>query len=400
MKILSVTAQKPNSTGSGVYLTELMKEFEKLGHKQAIVAGISMGEEIALPFEASVYPVQFMSKDLPFPVCGMSDEMPYTSTRYKDMTREMVFQFKSIFLRELKRAMDEFCPDLIFCHHLYLLTAIVREAFPEKKIYGFCHNTDLRQMQSHPLGREFIKSQIKKLDGIYVLREEQIELVEEIYEAERKKISVVGMGYNADVFFDQKKRVSGKRKKILFAGKITQKKGVVSLLRAMHLMKEKNVELELAGGSGNAKEYQEILSLGRGENITFLGKLNQMQMADAYNQSDIFVLPSFYEGIPLTVIEAMACGNRVVMTDLPGVQKWINQNIENPNIDYVKMPKMYSIDEPDQEALPKFEEELARVLDRAVGSDRIKATDLSRVSWRGVAQKVLGGCKNDEFKTN
>ena len=49
MKILSVTAQKPNSTGSGVYLTELMKEFEKLGHKQAIVAGISMGEEIALP---------------------------------------------------------------------------------------------------------------------------------------------------------------------------------------------------------------------------------------------------------------------------------------------------------------------------------------------------------------
>ena len=148
MKILSVTAQKPNSTGSGVYLTELMKEFEKLGHKQAIVAGISMGEEIALPFEASVYPVQFMSKDLPFPVCGMSDEMPYTSTRYKDMTREMVFQFKSIFLRELKRAMDEFCPDLIFCHHLYLLTAIVREAFPEKKIYGFCHNTDLRQMQS------------------------------------------------------------------------------------------------------------------------------------------------------------------------------------------------------------------------------------------------------------
>ena len=61
MKILSVTAQKPNSTGSGVYLTELMKEFEKLGHKQAIVAGISMGEEIALPFEASVYPVQFLS---------------------------------------------------------------------------------------------------------------------------------------------------------------------------------------------------------------------------------------------------------------------------------------------------------------------------------------------------
>lgn len=155
-------------------------------------------------------------------------------------------------------------------------------------------------------------------------------------------------------------------------------------------------------GSGNAKEYQEILSLGRGENITFLGKLNQMQMADAYNQSDIFVLPSFYEGIPLTVIEAMACGNRVVMTGYQGVQKWINQNIEkeNPNIDYVKMPKMYSIDEPDQEALPKFEEELAKVLDRAVGSDRIKATELVKSILAWGCTKVLGGCKNDEFKTN
>ena len=49
-------------------------------------------------------------------------------------------------------------------------------------------------MQSHPLGREFIKSQIKKLDGIYVLREEQIELVEEIYEAERKKDFCCGNG--------------------------------------------------------------------------------------------------------------------------------------------------------------------------------------------------------------
>ncbi len=40
MKILSVTAQKPNSTGSGVYLTELMRGFHKQGEEQALLAGI------------------------------------------------------------------------------------------------------------------------------------------------------------------------------------------------------------------------------------------------------------------------------------------------------------------------------------------------------------------------
>ena len=40
MKILSITAQKPNSTGSGVYLTEVVRQFAKEGHEQAVVAGV------------------------------------------------------------------------------------------------------------------------------------------------------------------------------------------------------------------------------------------------------------------------------------------------------------------------------------------------------------------------
>ena len=38
MRILSITAQKPNSTGSGVYLTALVKEYALDGHEQAVVA--------------------------------------------------------------------------------------------------------------------------------------------------------------------------------------------------------------------------------------------------------------------------------------------------------------------------------------------------------------------------
>ena len=40
MRILNVTAQKPHSTGSGVYLTETVRQFAALGHQTAVVAGV------------------------------------------------------------------------------------------------------------------------------------------------------------------------------------------------------------------------------------------------------------------------------------------------------------------------------------------------------------------------
>lgn len=43
LKILSITAQKPHSTGSGVYLTELVQAFHRKGCRQAVLAGICPG---------------------------------------------------------------------------------------------------------------------------------------------------------------------------------------------------------------------------------------------------------------------------------------------------------------------------------------------------------------------
>ena len=119
MKILSITAQKPNSTGSGVYLTELVKEYAAWGYEQAVVAGVYEDDEVELPDGVGFYPVYFCeerneaaceekksgmaegeagrksgtvkdgAEKLWFPIAGMSDEMPYKSTRYGDMTPDM-----------------------------------------------------------------------------------------------------------------------------------------------------------------------------------------------------------------------------------------------------------------------------------------------------------------------
>ena len=398
MRILSITAQKPNSTGSGVYLTELVKEYEILGHEQAVVAGVYREDLIELPDGVAFYPVYFCEEGLPYPIVGMSDEMPYISTKYCEMSPEMVEQFRSSFMSVIERAVEELQPDLILCHHLYLLTALVREHFPERKVYGFCHNTDLRQMQKTDLEREFIRREIGKLDYIFVPQRAQEEGVLALYPVDKEKITRVGMGYNNQIFHLAEESCDKEGvTSLVFAGKIAEKKGVKSLLRAMALLGDEKeldmnrVQLLLAGSTGNEEEYQMIEGLaGRCPcKVKFLGRLSQSELARVYQQSDIFVLPSFFEGIPLTVIEALACGDRVVMTDLPGIKEWIAFVSSDADVRYVTLPRMRNADEPLEEDLPEFERMLADALKASVLQKETHLADVSQISWEAIAKEVL-----------
>ena len=103
MRILNITAQKPDSTGSGIYLSELVRELEKEGHTQAVIAGVYPEDEILLPPDVERFFVYFHTEELPFAIAGMSDEMPYESTVYRTMTEEMTEQFMTAFERRSKR---------------------------------------------------------------------------------------------------------------------------------------------------------------------------------------------------------------------------------------------------------------------------------------------------------
>ena len=392
MKILSVTAQKPDSTGSGVYLTELVKGFEKMGHKQAVLAGIVEDDIVALPGSVRFYPVFYKREGLPFPVCGMSDEMPYESTRYCDMTDIMTVQFRNTFLGRIREVVREFQPDIILCHHLYFLTSLIRAEYPDKKVYGISHGSDMRQVKKNEWQRAFVKSQIPKLDGIFALHEEQKKEICEYYQCDEEQVQVIGTGYNSSIF----KKINDIEKEsetlqLIFAGKISEKKGVKSLIKAMEHLKGEDVILKLAGGAGNEKEFAEIQKLAKESScrVRFLGKLSQSELAAETNNSDVFVLPSFYEGLPLVIIEAMACGARVVCTDLPGIQPWINKALPDNGIVFVTPPEMQNEDEPLEESLPRFEKELAEAILKAKREKTPDKEKLEKISWDGLCERLV-----------
>lgn len=397
MRILSITAQKPNSTGSGIYLTELVKEYGRKGHTQAVVAGVYREDAVELPKGVDFYPVYFEEGELPYPIVGMSDEMPYKSTRYCDMTKEMRVQFERAFLKVITQAVEQCNPDLILCHHLYLLTALVREHFPKRRVYGFCHNTDLRQMCKTDLERDFIRKQIQKLDRIFVPQEAQREGVLAVYKADPQKLETVGMGYNSQIFHGGGDKKKDGVTRIVFAGKIAEKKGVMSLIRSLSVLYSleractgDELLVQLAGSAGNQEEYEQIRQMAAKcpYEVRFLGRLSQPELAKVYQESDIFVLPSFFDGLPLTVIEALACGDRVVMSDLPGIRKWLMEAAPGGDVRFVEMPQMRNTDEPVPETLPAFEERLAEALLASIRTRERRTADVSRISWERIAAKV------------
>ncbi len=392
MKILSITAQKPHSTGSGVYLTELVRNWQEIGCVQAVVAGIYEEDYADFPEEVTFYPVKFHTEKLPFSITGMSDEMPYESTRYRDMTPEMVKKFHDRFRYIIEKAVRELDPDLIVCHHLYLLTAMVREWYPNKRIIAFSHGSDLRQIRKNPLEREYIQKQIAKLDLIIALQNAHKEEIKEIFGVEDNKVYVAGAGYNDKKFF-RKERIKKPYYQIAFAGKVSEKKGVFSLLRAVNQLAfaPDELKVKLAGGHGVKEEYEEIQKLAEESKyeVEFLGMLKQRELADVLRESDVFVLPSYFEGLGLVLIEAMACGCKVVCSEIPGVTEWFRENVPGCRISFVKLPTMVNTDEPVVEELPEFEERLASAIRAKLMQKEEEYPQLEQISWKGISGKIL-----------
>jgi glycosyltransferase involved in cell wall biosynthesis len=113
----------------------------------------------------------------------------------------------------------------------------------------------------------------------------------------------------------KKLRLAEDTRFILFAGRLHPQKDPILLVQSIAALKDPRAHL-LVAGEGDLGEAMraEIQRLGLGNQITMLGAIAQSELAELQRLCNIFVLTSSYEGLPLVVLEALACGNPVVTT--------------------------------------------------------------------------------------
>lgn len=120
--------------------------------------------------------------------------------------------------------------------------------------------------------------------------------------------------------------IPAERPLLLFLGRIHQKKGLDYLLPAFAAMEDRRSLLAIAGpdDSGYAREMQELANqLGVADRVFFAGMLRGADRVAALSDADLFVLPSRQENFGIAVVEALAAGTPVLISDQVNIYREI-----------------------------------------------------------------------------
>jgi glycosyltransferase involved in cell wall biosynthesis len=397
LKILHLLSQRPDSTGSGIYVQAMIREATACGYKNYLVAGVHSKDcdyPDCIEQDKSMF-VNFHNADVSYHIPGMSDVMPYESARFCDLSEEDLREYEKAFSDILQNAVISFKPDIIHSHHLWIVSSLSRRLFPNIPMVTTCHGSDLRQFQNCPHLQEKVLSGCRKINIVMALSRAQKSEIIRLYDLNPEKIIVAGAGYYDDLFYSGEKPRPDPVQ-LVYAGKLSNAKGVPWLLRALHSIRTPAWQLHLLG-SGSGEEMAHCLSLAKklGEKVRVYGALPQKSLAEIMRHSHILALPSFFEGLPLVILEGLASGCRIVATDLPGTRELLG-NLDTDVISLVSTPRLRFADQPYREDEHLFETNLKKAIEQQIdAASRCAQIDLSpfqdrlsAYSWAGIFKKV------------
>ena len=120
----------------------------------------------------------------------------------------------------------------------------------------------------------------------------------------------------------QRRRAARKGASILFLARFTPEKGVAELIEAFAQIADRFPEatLTLAGDGDERERFEhQVADLGLTDRVSFPGYVLGSSKADLLLSADIFVLPSYTEGLPIALLEAMAAGAAVITSSVGGI---------------------------------------------------------------------------------
>lgn len=209
----------------------------------------------------------------------------------------------------------------------------IKKAFKsKKKIIIHSHAADFNSFydkQSNEKQKQYIKQIFSMADKVIVLSEEWADFFgKEICSPEKLIIL-----YNGVTMPDYEK-TDYTDHNILFLGRLGMRKGIYDLLKAIPKIVEQIPDaMFYIGGDGDINNCRTIAER---ENITdhvkFLGWVKGREKEEYLKQCSVFTLPSYHEGMPMSVLEAMSYGLAVVTTNVGGIPQIIDDGINGIKI--------------------------------------------------------------------
>lgn len=157
---------------------------------------------------------------------------------------------------------------------------------------------------------------------------------------------------------------------ILAAGRFVKEKGFDLLIEAYKNRKDKNIKLVIAGDADHEDQYSlSLKKMAQANEVVLTGFIQKDKLSQLYSSARLFVLPSYHEGLPISLLEAMNCHCNVLVSDIPA-----NKEVGLPDTFYFKCGDIKSL-----------EDSLNRKLQAQQDSYKY---DMSLYNWDYIAQQT------------
>lgn len=215
----------------------------------------------------------------------------------------------------------------------------------------FVHNDIHQQIEASPNSAilwqrfpqvyfAFERFLLQQFSQILSCNSKSTELYRQRYPKVAKRVSFIRNSFDSEIFyplsedrtaserkaFSQKLKLPADTPFVLFAGRLHPQKDPLLLVRAIAHLKTSKAHLLVAGDGELAPQVKaEAARLGISDRLTLLGSVDRNALANLHRISSVVALSSAYEGMPLVVLEALACGTPVVTTLAGETHRILNQ---------------------------------------------------------------------------
>lgn len=218
------------------------------------------------------------------------------------------------------------------CNYIHTPEAFgaVRLIRPGAVCYVFSHGTYLdmwkrvRFFKKAPIVRKlfqgFLMHVIRRSTAVFVLEKETLEA----YSRYNPHVIQVGNSIVCQPY--RERRLHADAVRFLYAGRLSAVKNVGPIIEAVRDY-HRDCSLNILG-DGEERESLERLAAGC-DRIHFLGAVRPDEVQQAMRESDVLVMNSTFEGIPMTILEALGCGLPVITTDVGGIREVLTYGLDS-----------------------------------------------------------------------
>jgi len=216
--------------------------------------------------------------------------------------------------------------------------AVLAKWLYRKKLVVRCGYEWLKflEKQNKPLWKKIVVELIEKIayqaaDKIILSSNQDKKFVVERFKILPSKIEIIPNYIDTELFkpsptirINQPNQHKSALHRLIFVGRLEEQKNLFNLIKAVA---ELPIELVIIG-TGSLKEKLKKFSKEKKANVEFKENIINEKLPEELNKSEIFILPSFYEGCPKTLLEAMSCGLPCIGANVEGIKEII-QHKEN-----------------------------------------------------------------------